>query len=61
MIILDTAKITFNLDTESTDKACSLVNNIGRALVKKKALMLGSRDIDTITTQIFMIRTRIFT
>ena len=48
MIILDTAKITFNLDIESTDKACSLVNNIGRALVKKKALMLGSRDIDTI-------------
>ena len=30
------------------DKACSIVNNVGRALVKKKVLMLGSKDIDTI-------------
>ena len=48
MIIPDTIKITFNLDIESTDKAGSLVNNVGRALVKKKVIMLGSRDIDTI-------------
>ena len=38
----------FNLDITSTDKARSIVNNIGRALVKKKVLMLGSKDIDTI-------------
>ena len=44
VIIPDTVKITFNLDIESTDKARSVVNNVGRALVKKKVLMLGSKD-----------------
>ena len=48
VIVPDTVKITFNLDTESTDKTRSIVNNVGRALVKKKVLMLGSKDIDTI-------------
>ena len=48
VIIPDTVKITFNLDITSTDKAHSVVNNVGRALVKKKMLMLGSTDIDTI-------------
>ena len=31
-----------------TDKAGSIVNNIGRELEKKKVHMLGSKDIDTI-------------
>ena len=48
VIVPDTVKITFNLDIESIDKARSVVNNVGRALVKKKVLMLGSKDIDTI-------------
>ena len=48
VILPDTVKITFNLDTELTDKARSVVNNVGRALVKKKLLMLGSKGIDTI-------------
>ena len=48
VIVPDTVKITFNLYIESTDKARSVVNNVGRALVKKKVLMLGSKDIDTI-------------
>ena len=48
VIIPDTMKITFNRDITSTDKARSVVNNVGRALVKKKVLMLGSKDIDTI-------------
>ena len=48
VIIPDTVKITFNLDITSTDKARTTVNNVGRALVKKKELMLGSKDIDTI-------------
>ena len=48
VIVPDTVKITFNLDIESTDKARSVVNNVGRALVKKKVLMLGSKDTDTI-------------
>ena len=47
VIVPDTVKITFNLDIESTDKARSVVN-VGRALVKKNVLMLGSTDIDTI-------------
>ena len=34
VIVPDTVKITFNLEIESTDKACSVVNNVGRALVK---------------------------
>ena len=57
VIVPDTVKITFNLDIESIDKARSVVNNVGRALVKKKLIMLGSR----LTTQIFLIRTRNFT
>ena len=48
VIIPDTVKITFNLDITSTDKARSVVNNLARALVKKKVLMLGSKEIDTI-------------
>ena len=47
-IVAVTVKITFNLDTESSDKARSVVDNDARALVKRKVLMLGSKDIDTI-------------
>ena len=47
-IIPNTVKITFNLDIESTDKAGRVVKYEGRALVKKKLLMLGSTDIDMI-------------
>ena len=47
-IIPDTIKITFNLDIKSTDKAHSVVNNVGRTLVKKKVLIIGSKEIDTI-------------
>ena len=43
VVVPNTVKITFNLDIESTDKARSVVNNVDRALVKEKALMLGSR------------------
>ena len=32
VIVPDTAKITFNLEIESTDKTRSVVNNTGRAL-----------------------------
>ena len=48
VIIPDTVKITFNLDIKSTDKTRSVVNNVGRAIAKKKVLMLGSKDIDMI-------------
>ena len=36
VIVQDTVKITLNLDITSTDKARSVVNNVGRALVKKR-------------------------
>ena len=36
VIVPNTVKITFNLDIELTDKTRSMVNNVGRALVKKK-------------------------
>ena len=48
VIIPDTIKTTFSLDIKSTDKAHSVVNNVAKALVKKKILMLGSKEIDTI-------------
>ena len=48
VIIPDTVKTTFNLGIKSTSKTRSIVNNVGRALVKKKLLVLGSKDIDTI-------------
>ena len=48
VIVPDAIKITFNLDIESTDKARSVVNNIGRALVKKKLLIFGSKEIEMI-------------
>ena len=48
VIVPDTLKITFNLDIESRDKVRSIANNVGRALVKKKVSMLGSKDIDKI-------------
>ena len=48
IIVPDTLKITFNLEVESKDKTRSIVNNVGRALVKKKVLMLGSKEIDSV-------------
>ena len=48
VIVPDTVKITFNLDIESTGKTRGIVSNVGRTLVTKKELMLGSKDIDTI-------------
>ena len=36
VIVPNTVKIMFNLDITSTDKARSVVNNTGRALVKKR-------------------------
>ena len=48
VIVPDTIKITYDLDIESTDKTCSIVNNIGRTLVKRKVLKLASTEIDVI-------------
>ena len=48
VIVPDTVKIRLNLNITSPYKARSVVNNVGRVLVKKKVLMFGSKDIDTI-------------
>ena len=61
VIVPDTAKITFNLDNESTDKTRSIFNNVGRALVKKRCSCLAQKALTRLTTQIFMTRTRIST
>ena len=47
VIVPDTLKITFDLDLTSTGKARTVVNNVGRTLVKK-VLRLGSKEIDVI-------------
>ena len=50
VIAPNTLEIMFNLDIESTNKARSIVNNVGRAPVKKKVVMLGSTEIETINS-----------
>ena len=47
VIVTDNIKFTFNFGIESTDNIRSVVNNIGRVLVRKKVLILGSKEIDT--------------
>ena len=37
VIVLDTVKITFDFDIESTDKTRSTVNNIGTTLAEKRS------------------------
>ena len=44
----DTVKSMFNLDIKSTVKTCSVVKIVGRTLEKKKVLMLGSKEINTV-------------
>ena len=52
VIVPDTIKITFNLEIESTDKTRSVVNNVGRALVKKKSSYLVQKRMTRLTTLI---------
>ena len=61
VIVPDTTKITFNLDIESTDKARSVVNNVGRTPVKKSCSCLVQKTLTRLITPIFMTRTRTFT
>ena len=37
LIVPDTLKISFNLEIGSTDKTCSVVNNVDRALIKRRS------------------------
>ena len=56
-----TTKITFNLDTEWRDKKRSVVNNVGRALVKKWCSCLSQKTSIRLITQVFITRIGIFT
>lgn len=42
-------KITFNLDIEQIRKTQSIVNKVGKAILKKIVLMLGLNQINTIS------------
>lgn len=48
IIVLVTVEITFNLEIESADRTCSIAKNVCRVLVKKKVLILVSKENDTI-------------
>ena len=50
VIVPDTLKITFNFDIEYTEKTRSVAKNVCRTLLKKKMLMLGSKEIHTSNT-----------
>ena len=56
VIVPETVKITFNLDITPTDKTRSVLNNVGRALVKKRCSCLVQKTLTLLTTQIFTIR-----
>ena len=45
-------KTTFDLDSEPTDKTRSIVNDVGRALIKKGYSCLDQRKLIRLTTQI---------
>ena len=49
VIVPETVKRAFNLDFELTNETRSIVNNLGRTLVKKKVLIFGSKQSDTIS------------
>ena len=54
VIVLNTVKTTFNLNIESTGKPHHIVENAGRALMKKKCCCLDQRKLIQSKTRIFM-------
>ena len=48
IIVPGTVKITFRLDIESTNKARSIVGNTSIVLIRKKILILGSKETDIV-------------
>ena len=54
VIVPDTLKITFNREIESKDNTRSVVNNVGRALVKKRGSYLVQQKLTRSITQTFM-------
>ena len=54
VIVPDTLKITFNREIESKDNTRDGVNNVGRALVKKRGSYLVEQKLTRSITQTFM-------
>ena len=48
VIVRNTLHLTFNLELESKDKNCGVVQNVGREIITKKVLNLGSKEIESI-------------
>ena len=60
VIAPNTLKITFDLEIKSTDKARSVVNNVGRALVEKKCLGLVQKRLMGSITPVLIMHVRTF-
>ena len=47
-MVKNTQRLTFDLEIESKDKSPGIVNNIGRSIIAKKVLNLGSTELELI-------------
>ena len=61
VIVLDTVKVTFNLDIESSEKARSVVNNVPRNLQRNRCPCFVQKTLTRLITQMFITLTRTFT
>ena len=61
VIVPDTLKLTFNLEIQSTVKTRCIVNNVSRALIKKRSSYLVQQRLTRLTTLMFMTHARTFT
>ena len=48
VMVKKTQMLTFDLELESKDKSLGIVNNIGRSIITKKVLNLGSTELELI-------------
>ena len=48
VMVKNTQWLTFDLELESKDKSPGIVNNIGRSIITKKLLNLGSTELELI-------------
>ena len=48
VMVKKTQMLTFDLELESKDKSPGIVNNIGRSIITKKVLNLGSTELELI-------------
>ena len=61
LLLQDCVKFAFNLGIELTHKAHRNANHLGRELVKKKLLILGFRENDTINYSDVWVTRKILT